>query len=233
MRPFSRLARLLDVSRKLALLVTLCATAAAAVSLPSAAGSPSPPLPIVADPVQERVQAQLMIQQAQAQARAAASQARVQAQLNANQARLEAQVLAEQAGTRAQLQAASREGVATAALAELSMPVAYPPQGPLRRPPGAMELTALTPQLGRYFGADHGVLVVRAPAHGVLKLQDGDVILAIGGRVPASSSQAIRILTSYDPGDKIRLLVLRQHRRIDITATLPASPAVHERSAVP
>jgi hypothetical protein len=105
------LARLLDVShQKLALLLTLCATAAAAVSLPSAAGSPPPPLPIVSDPVQERVQAQLMIQQAQAQARLAASQARVQAQLNANQARLEAQVAAEQAGTRAQLQAAGQHG---------------------------------------------------------------------------------------------------------------------------
>lgn len=68
------------------------------------------------------------------------------------------------------------------------------------------------------------MLVVRAPAHGVLKLQDGDVILSIGGRVPASSSQAIRILTSYDPGEKIRLVVLREHRRIDITAMLPAPP---------
>jgi S1-C subfamily serine protease len=58
----------------------------------------------------------------------------------------------------------------------------------------------------------------------VLKLRDGDVILSIGGRVPASSSQAIRILTSYDPGEKIRLVILREHHRMEISATLPAAP---------
>jgi S1-C subfamily serine protease len=89
-----------------------------------------------------------------------------------------------------------------------------------------MELTTLTPRLGHYFGADHGVLVVRAPTRGVLKLQDGDVILSIGGRVPATSSQAIRILTSYDPGEKITLVILREHHKIDITATMPGAPAV-------
>jgi len=165
-----------------------------------------------------------MIQQAQAQARLAASQARVQAQLDANQARLEAQLAAQQAGAQAQLDAA-RQGAATAGrLAELSPPIAGLMQEPLRAPIGTMELTALTPQLGRYFGTDRGVLVVRAPKHGALKLQDGDVILSIGGRTPASSSQAIRILTSYDPGEKISLVILRDHHRIDITASLPALP---------
>src|ERR1700730_13642038 len=44
---------------------------------------------------------------------------------------------------------------------------------------GDMELATLTPQLGRYFGTDKGVLVVRAPKD--FKLEDGDVILAIDG----------------------------------------------------
>lgn len=203
-------------------LLTLLATAASAVSVSVLAAGPPPGEPLVPDPAQQRVQAQLMIQQAQAQARLAASQAKVQAQLDANQARLEGQLAAQQAGTQAQLDAA-RQGAATAArLAELSPPIAGLVQEPLRGPIGTMELTALTPQLGRYFGTDRGVLVVRAPKHGVLKLQDGDVILSIGGRTPASSSQAIRILTSYDPGEKISLVVMRDHHRINITASLPA-----------
>ncbi len=173
-----------------------------------------------------------MIQQAQAQAQLAASQARVQARLNANQARLEGQLaVQEAAGTQARL-AAARQGIPTAdCLADVSPSMAGPLQMALQGPVGTMQLIALTPQLGRYFGTDQGVLVARAPTHGVLKLQDGDVILSIGGRVPASSSQAVRILTSYDPGQKIRLLVLREHRRIDITATLPppASPAPSAR----
>ena len=209
---------------KLLVLLTLCAAGASYVPLPASAAGPPLPVPIQPDAAQQRLQAQLMIEQAQAQARLAASQAKVQAQLDANQAKLEGQLAAQEAGTQAKLDAA-RQGAATAArLAELSPPIAGLVQEPLRPPIGTMELTALTPQLGRYFGTDHGVLVVRAPTHGVLKLQDGDVILSIGGRTPATSSQAIRILTSYDPGEKISLVILREHHRINITATLPPPP---------
>lgn len=208
----------------LLVLLTLSGAVASTASLPASAAGPPLPVSIVPNTAQERLQAQLMIQQAQAQAQLAASQARVQAQLNANQARLEAQVAAGQAGTQAQLDAAHQRLEIAGALGDLSPSIAGPIREPFSGPAGTMELTALTPRLGRYFGADHGVLVVRAPTHGVLKLEDGDVILSIGGRVPASSSQAIRILTSYDPGEKIRLVVLREHHRIDITATLPAGP---------
>ena len=91
-------------------------------------------------------------------------------------------------------------------------------------PVADMELAPLTPGLGRYFGTDAGVLVVRAPADGKLGLQDGDVILSIGGRKPIDSSHVIRILGSYDPGEKVTLEVLRLHRRISVAATMPAEP---------
>jgi S1-C subfamily serine protease len=190
----------------------------AAVATATAAVPPLPP--VLPDTAQDRVQTQLAIQQAQAQASLAASQARLQAQLNANQARLQGQVAAQE---QAQLNTARQPIAAPGLVSGLPLPVAVP----MRQPPGpmgAMELTKLTPQLGRYFGTDRGVLVVRAPAHGVLKLQDGDVILSIGGRTPHSRSQAIRILTSYDPGQKIELLILREHHRINITATMPGPP---------
>lgn len=93
-------------------------------------------------------------------------------------------------------------------------------------PVADMELARLTPGLGRYFGADTGVLVVRAPADGALGLQDGDVILSIGGRKPIDSSHAIRILASYDPGEKVTLDVMRLHRRISVVTTIPAEPAM-------
>lgn len=91
-------------------------------------------------------------------------------------------------------------------------------------PMADMELARLTPGLGRYFGADTGVLVLRAPAGGTLGLQDGDVILSIGGRKPIDSSHVIRILGSYDPGEKVTLEVLRLHRRISVAATMPSEP---------
>ena len=221
-----RLARLIGVSARLLVLVTFCAAALAAALSPSAAAA-GPPLPVIVtpDPVQARLQAQIEAQRVEAQARLAADQARVQAQLEANQARLEGQLAAGQAQRQAQLEVAQPGALSAARPAALSLPMGGPMREPWGRPaPGTMELTTLTPGLGHYFGTDHGVLVVRAPARGLLQLRGGDVILSIGGRVPASSSQAIRILTSYDPGEKIRLVILREHRRIDITATMPAAP---------
>jgi S1-C subfamily serine protease len=84
-----------------------------------------------------------------------------------------------------------------------------------------MELATLTPRLGSYFGSDQGVLVVRAPADGALKLEDGDVILAIDGRQPTSGSHATRILSSYQPGEKFTLRIIRQHKTLEVDATLP------------
>jgi S1-C subfamily serine protease len=88
-------------------------------------------------------------------------------------------------------------------------------------PVADMELAKLTPALGRYFGTDTGVLVVRAPPKGALGLQDGDVILSIDGRKPIDSSHVVRILGSYDPGEKITLKVVRQHRDISFATTVP------------
>ena len=206
------------------LLVCLTLRAAAlAVSLPAVAAGPPLPAPVVPNTAQQRLQTQIMIQQAQAQARLAADQARVQAQLDANQARLEGQVAAQEAKTQAQLGIQQRLA-ASAPVVEPPLAVAGPIEESLRRPEGTMELITLTPQLGRYFGADHGVLVARAPTRGILKLEDGDVILSIGGRTPASGSQAMRILTSYDPGEKINLVILREHHRRTITAIMPKAP---------
>jgi S1-C subfamily serine protease len=98
-----------------------------------------------------------------------------------------------------------------------------------------MELANLTPGLGSYFGADKGVLVLRAPADGALQLQDGDVILAIDGRSPESGSHAARILGSYLGGEKITLRILRQHKTLDLEMTMPETTHqrdVHRREVV-
>lgn len=92
---------------------------------------------------------------------------------------------------------------------------------------GDMELVSLSPELGEYFGTDSGVLVVRAPDNNeAWKLRDGDVILKIGDRVPASPVHAMRILRSYRPGEKLRLEIMREKRRQTLDIELPeAEPA--------
>ncbi len=84
-----------------------------------------------------------------------------------------------------------------------------------------LELATLTPALGRYFGTEKGVLVVYA--NGALKLQDGDVLRAIGGRAPADEQHAMRILGSYAPGETVKLDVLRDRKSVSLEAVLPAN----------
>jgi C-terminal processing protease CtpA/Prc len=91
----------------------------------------------------------------------------------------------------------------------------------LRGELAGMELATLTPKLGQYFGTDKGVLVVRAPDSGSFRLQDGDVIVGIDGREPRSGSHATRILRSYQPGEKVKLRVMRQRKPVDLEVTLP------------
>ncbi len=84
-----------------------------------------------------------------------------------------------------------------------------------------MEMVPLSEDLGRYFGTDKGLLVVRAPADGALKLEDGDVIQAIGGREPGSIGHAVRILASYQPGETLELEIMRDKRRRKLEVEIP------------
>jgi S1-C subfamily serine protease len=87
----------------------------------------------------------------------------------------------------------------------------------------------LTPQLGRYFGVDKGVLVVRGATDGDFRLEDGDVILSIDGREPTSGSHATRILGSYQPGEKVTIKIMRDHKAMSVETTIPDRGLRHSR----
>jgi len=84
-----------------------------------------------------------------------------------------------------------------------------------------MELAALTPDLGRYFGTDKGLLVVRAPTAEIVELEDGDVIQRIGARTPNDPAHAMRILRSYEPGEELVILIMREQQARELRVTLP------------
>jgi C-terminal processing protease CtpA/Prc len=84
-----------------------------------------------------------------------------------------------------------------------------------------IELVALNPGLGEYFGTTEGILVVSTPSESPLKIKAGDVILKIGDRTPSSPAQAMRILRSYEPGDNVALQVMRKREKLTIPAQLP------------
>jgi S1-C subfamily serine protease len=86
---------------------------------------------------------------------------------------------------------------------------------------GDMEMVSLTEDLGRYFGTDKGLLIVRAPEDESLKLRDGDVIQSIDGREPSSVSHAMRILGSYQSGETLKLEIMRDKRRQTVSVEVP------------
>jgi hypothetical protein len=93
--------------------------------------------------------------------------------------------------------------------------------GALQSPLADMELVELTPELGEYFGADSGLLVVRAPENEAFELRDGDVIRSIGGREPDSVRHAMRILRSYKAGETMPLEIIRRQRRRTLSIEVP------------
>jgi membrane-associated protease RseP (regulator of RpoE activity) len=86
---------------------------------------------------------------------------------------------------------------------------------------GSLELVPMTPKLGRYFGTDKGLLVVRAPDADGARLEEGDVLLTIGGRTPEDPRHAFRILGSYQPNEKVKVEVLRQRKRLTVDLVVP------------
>jgi hypothetical protein len=87
-------------------------------------------------------------------------------------------------------------------------------------PLGDLDLAPLNPDLGAYFGATEGVLVIRAPRDGSLGLKGGDVVQAVDGRKPSSPAHLLRILRSYDRGETFKMDILRNRKRETVTAHL-------------
>ena len=85
-----------------------------------------------------------------------------------------------------------------------------------------MQLVTLTPALGAYFGTSKGLLVVRGPQNDALGIQDGDVILDIGGREPTAPEHALRILGSFEDGEPLKVTVMRNQRRQTLDIKIPA-----------
>ena len=86
---------------------------------------------------------------------------------------------------------------------------------------GDVQLVTLTPGLGKYFGTDKGLLVLRAPKDSALQLQEGDVIMQVGGRDPGSPPHAMRILSSYGPGENVKVDIMRKGKAQTLNVTLP------------
>ena len=88
-----------------------------------------------------------------------------------------------------------------------------------------LELAPLNADLGQYFGATTGVLVISVPRDFELGLKGGDVVLAVDGRRPGSPSHLLRILRSYRDSESFKVDVLRNRKRMAVEGRLGAAAA--------
>ena len=88
-----------------------------------------------------------------------------------------------------------------------------------------LELAPLNPELGQYFGATTGILVISVPKDSQLGLKGGDVVLAVDGRKPESPSHLLRILRSYQDSESFKVDVLRNRKRLVVEGRLGTKAA--------
>lgn len=109
--------------------------------------------------------------------------------------------------------------VAPEMVEKFKMEFAYPWMGTGLR---GLELVELNEGLGRYFGTDTGLLVISAPKSAAFELEDGDVIQNIDGREPKDVRHAMRILSSYQGGETLKLGIMRDKKKRTLEVEIPA-----------
>lgn len=82
-----------------------------------------------------------------------------------------------------------------------------------------LNLASVDPQLGRYFGTDHGVLVLSSGE--LAGLQAGDVIQRIDGKPVASPREAMAALRGKPDGAKVPVEYLRDRKAGTARITVP------------
>jgi len=88
-----------------------------------------------------------------------------------------------------------------------------------------LNLASLDSQLGHYFGTDKGVLVISA-GPSMKTLQSGDVIQRVETTATASPRDVMRVLREKKVGEKVKLVVLRDRKTINLEITAPEAKAM-------
>ncbi|MCZ8165986.1 PDZ domain-containing protein [Silanimonas sp.] len=83
-----------------------------------------------------------------------------------------------------------------------------------------LNLSSIDADLGRYFGADKGALLISASA-ALPGLKSGDVITAVEGRAVESPRDVMRALGAKESGEKLKLRILRNRAAQDVEITVP------------
>ncbi|MDR3388014.1 MAG: PDZ domain-containing protein [Rudaea sp.] len=84
-----------------------------------------------------------------------------------------------------------------------------------------LNLVSLNPDLGGYFGADRGVLVLSDSNDSLKGLKSGDVLLEVAGQKVERPEDALRLLREQPTGSDVRVQVLRQRKNLSLSMKAP------------
>ena len=102
----------------------------------------------------------------------------------------------------------------------------------INSPLADLELASLNPELGQYFGATEGVLVISSPPAAKLGFKGGDVILAVNGRKLSDPNRLMGMLRTARTGrSSSRYCVTISVSRLRSLPTPPGSSLVASRTA--
>ena len=103
----------------------------------------------------------------------------------------------------------------------------------LRRSLGGMpwwgiNLAELNPDLGRYFGTDHGVLVLSTDGDALAGVKSGDVIQQVAGSTVRRPEDALRHLRDQPTKSDVAIQVLRERKPVTLNVRMPDNKSLFE-----
>lgn len=108
-------------------------------------------------------------------------------------------------------------------------------QAAMRRvmPWWGLNLVPLNPELGRYFGAERGALVVSAAEASPSGLRGGDVITEVAGERVDDPGDALRALRDQPAGKDIPFKVLRERKTLTLNVKAPEYKSIFSAMPMP
>jgi S1-C subfamily serine protease len=103
----------------------------------------------------------------------------------------------------------------------------------LAMPWWGLNLAPLNADLGRYFGADKGVLVIAADDDSLPGIKAGDVITTIGGEAVNRPEDALRALRDQGPGKDVPIKLLRDRKTLALNMKAPAFNSIFDTRVPP
>jgi hypothetical protein len=96
-----------------------------------------------------------------------------------------------------------------------------------------LNLAPLNADLGHYFGADKGVLVIAADDDSLPGIKAGDVITSIAGETVNRPEDALRALRDQESGKEVPIKLLRDRKTLALNMKAPAFNSIFNLRVAP